>query len=49
MFTSADSTYTIRSPQNKEEWDVVKILLLTYYTSYLGVTTLFGQMNLNAL
>ena len=30
MFTLADPIYTIRSPKNKEEWDVAKQLLLAY-------------------
>ena len=30
MFTLANPIYTIRSPKNKEEWDVVKKLLLDY-------------------
>ena len=30
MFTLANPTYNIRSPQNKAEWDVVKKLLLEY-------------------
>lgn len=30
MFTLADPIYTIRSPKNKEEWNIVKKLLLDY-------------------
>ena len=30
MFTLTDPTYSIRSPENQKEWDIVKKLLLDY-------------------